>query len=571
MTFVRRRRTRLVLMGSLVLASCFHSAKPSAVLGPGDPRAESARTRGAFAVVYAAPAGLVTTSPGATVRVLFSRGMRSVDMADDEHLPAVALTTKSGAVVPGTWRWAGTRGLVFLPAGELPGGNDFTVVVPAGLRALDGTPLERPYTLHFQTRGPQVTALNALGPKGTGERMLAANPVIRLQFDQNINPRDVLAATTLRVSAGDGDRGELFALEAASPAQASAAPALVKSGKSEEDIPPGHVVWLKPVKPLPQARNVELVVSAALRGTGGPRPMETAFGATMRTHGPLRFADFYCPRTEANGRCRAGGDIKVVLSTPVLPDEWRRHVKLGALPPRPPQKGEKRSLEASTEHWLGVAPKLGTSYKVTLTAGMRDILGQKLPADSSFDFVVEAPFVTPTGVKPMPKGSAPDPEATASETNGDDAQEEPTRSPVANPHHPRPRRERLPYRLDIGLVGQVLEASARPRLDVPIGAINVPTYATVASALSDAQAVAWTLNRGSTSEFIERNNLARVWKSKVAVTNERAVEWVDLGAKLAVRRGLGPALLVAEPPQSPSADGGSEAFVTVTDLGVRPR
>ena len=37
------------------------------------------------------------------------------------------------------------------------------------------------------------------------------------------------------------------------------------------------------------------------------------------------------------------------------------------------------------EHWLGVAPKLGEKYRVTLTAGMKDVLGQKLDKDVTFE------------------------------------------------------------------------------------------------------------------------------------------------------------------------------------------
>ena len=89
----------------------------------------SARTRSPFAVVYAAPRGHVADRKQPGVTVLFSRGVRGVEMADDEHVPDLAVATKGGARVPGAWRWTGTRGLLFRPEGELPGGSDFVVTV----------------------------------------------------------------------------------------------------------------------------------------------------------------------------------------------------------------------------------------------------------------------------------------------------------------------------------------------------------------------------------------------------------------------------------------------------------
>ena len=54
-------------------------------------------------------------------------------------------------------------------------------------------------------------------------------------------------------------------------------------------------------------------VIASLVGTGGPRPMAAPYTHQLRTHGPLRFVDFYCPRIEQKGRCRANGDVQVTL------------------------------------------------------------------------------------------------------------------------------------------------------------------------------------------------------------------------------------------------------------------
>ena len=129
------------------------------------------------------------------------------------------------------------------------------------------------------------------------------------------------------------------------------------------------------------------------------------------------------------------------------------------------------------------------------------------------------------------------------------------------PGDERPRRERLPYRLELGVSGQVLEASGSHR--VPVGAINIPTYASLAAPLNEEQATAWTLSRDR--EFMTRNALAANWVVTHAGLNEREVDFLDVDAALVNRHGRGPALLAVIPP---GGEAPTESLVMVTDLGV---
>jgi alpha-2-macroglobulin len=526
-------RRRIAAVGLVVLASCFRGpdVKPLATLAPGSAEG-TAGAKGPFAVVYAAPRGRVVDRAQPGVTVMFSRGVRSVEMADDQNLPAITINDHAGKPVPGAWRWTGTRGLLFTPQTELPGGNDFTVTVPANVRALDGSVLEKPYVLSLETEGPRLSNLHLVGPPGITPHAMPPNVAFRLEFDQAVDPNAVRDATTLRVFKSDGEKGEIVRVGASKDAGAS-------------------IVLLKPERPLPLDHQVELTIDRKLRGAFGPRPMETSITRAMRTHGPLRFVDFYCARIEAKGRCRANGDVKVLLSNPVTPEELKAHVRTSGIPPRPPGK-EKRPVDPSMEHWLGIAPKLGARYRVTLTAGMKDVFGQKLDRDQSFDLVVEAPLVAPT---------APPPEEEA----------EPEPRPKKRPPPKadlRPRRERLPYELDVGLRGQILEAASTGR-KIPIGSVNVPTYSKVATSLTEAQATSFFLKNEAPGELVSRNGFASTWTTTRAATNERAVESIDLDAVLAPRKGRGPALLVVSAPGvSTDATQHVARFVNVTDLGV---
>jgi alpha-2-macroglobulin len=537
-------RRLIAVVGLLVLASCFRgpNVKPLATLSPASAEG-TAGSKGPFAVVHAAPRGRVVDRAQPGVTIMFSRGVRSVEMADDQNLPPITISDKSGKAVPGTWRWTGTRGLLFTPQTELPGGNDFTVTVPPNVRALDGSILEKPYVLSLETEGPRLSDLHLVGPAGITERAMPPNVGFRLEFDQSVDPSAVRDATALRVFKADGDKGETVRVVASrDPAP-----------PPKNALPDAWVVLLKPEKPLPLDHQVELVIASSLRGTGGPRPMETSITRTMRTHGPLRFVDFYCARIEPKGRCRANGDVKVMLSNPVAPEELKAHVRTSGLPARPPGK-EKRKIDPAVEHWLGVSPKLGARYRVTLSAGMKDVFGQKLDRDQSFDLEVEAPLVAPPAA----------PVAAAEE------EEEPAR-PKKRPAPKadlRPRRERLPYQLDLGLRGQILEAASTAR-KIPVGSVNVPTYSKVATSLTEAQATSFFLKTEPAAELVSRNGFASTWTTTRSPANERAVEFIDLDAVLAPRKGRGPALLVLSAPGLGSDTSQNVAkLVNVTDLGV---
>ena len=545
------------LVALLALAACFHGPSPNVVLAPRGADAPPQRTQGPFAVVHAAPKGHVADRRQPGVTIMFSRGVRSVDMADDERVPAMSIKTKSGADVKGYWRWVGTRGLLFSPEVDLPGGNDFVVTVPPDVRALDGSTLGKPYVLELATDGPSSTAFwvtthGASATSGITEQSLPQDPDLHLQFDQDVDPAAVAAATTLHVYEKDGDKGEIVKVTAARDPEAA-----------KRIVPEKWMVLLKPEKPLPANHQIELTIDKSLKGMGGPKPMNGPFVKKMRTHGPLRFVDFYCPRLEARGRCRQGGDVKVIFSNPVSPGELKAHVKTANLPPRPPpkpgQKAPVKKVDPSIEHWLGVAPKLGEKYKVVVSAGMKDVFGQKLEKDATFELDTEAPLVAP------PVTAAPPPASVASVAPAK------VHVPGHKPPSPldtRPRRDRLSYRLDVGLTGQTLESNLAGGHKIPVGAINVPTYASLAAPLSEAQATSWMLTRGS--DFLSRNGLASTWITHAAPENERAVDFLDLDAALAPKKGKGPALLVVSPPGVTAANGSgrTEQFVTVTDLGV---
>ncbi len=123
---------------------------PRGTLAPGDGEASLGRPEGPFGVVFATPRG-PTVDPS-EITVVWNRPLRPLEVADQASKPPVVIKPE----VPGHWVWVGTTGVTFTPEGHLPRATEYTVEVPAGTKALDGSAMEKPYVLRFSTVRPQL-------------------------------------------------------------------------------------------------------------------------------------------------------------------------------------------------------------------------------------------------------------------------------------------------------------------------------------------------------------------------------------------------------------------------------
>src|SRR5690606_33642097 len=99
----------------------------------------------------------------ATVSVTFSEPM--VPVGATEALPDEAVPVEISPRPAGSWRWMGTRSLVFQPAKRLPMATRYTVRIPAGTKAMSGKSLAEEVRWSFTTPAP--TLVNVL-PRGRG-------------------------------------------------------------------------------------------------------------------------------------------------------------------------------------------------------------------------------------------------------------------------------------------------------------------------------------------------------------------------------------------------------------------
>src|SRR5664279_295635 len=149
MKSVRYLGSRWIVTIAAGLISCLHTVAPNIAPSARLRLSETAtgpRGPAPFAVVAAGPRGEISTENDPGITLVFNRSMRRVDDKANAALPAVNLATAEGRPIPGHFRWVGTHGLLFEPQGSLPGASRFTVTVPRGTRAIDGSVLASEYT-----------------------------------------------------------------------------------------------------------------------------------------------------------------------------------------------------------------------------------------------------------------------------------------------------------------------------------------------------------------------------------------------------------------------------------------
>jgi uncharacterized protein YfaS (alpha-2-macroglobulin family) len=519
---------------ALALVSCLrHSpdVKPSATLSPAT-ASGGQEPDGAFAIAFAGPKGLVQDRAEPAITVLFNRAMRTLETPDDAGLPALRVETREGARVPGSLRWLGTHGLLFLPDEPLPGATSFAVTVPAGVRSLAGDAIGLAYRFELSTEPPHI--LHAT--PADDARDVRPNGVFELVFNENVDPAAVAKAAALHVGT------KKVAVHGTRP---QAAP---------DGVPMEHVAVIASDEPMAIDSAIALTIAPAFTGAEGPAPMGAPYTLRARTYGPLRLADVRCPKVDM-GRCQAHRDVTVVLSNAVDPSELRAHVRTTiprASPPAPTSSTPPPPRPVPhTSHALGVDPREGRRYRVTLTAGMHDVFGQVLAKDVSVEVDIEAAYARPAHAPAhAPGGSAPAPAPPP-------------------PNDSRPTRPVLDYQAEIGVRGQLLEARAAPRgagHRLPIGIVNLPTYGLAAAALQQEEALRW-LSNASVQDGPSGGGFRWDWVSPGVPENVRSVRTLDLDALLATTAGSRVALVALAIPGT-SETAARTQMLDITDLGV---
>jgi hypothetical protein len=317
-------------------------------------------TPGVLEVLRFAPEGEVDLAP--RLSVTFSRPMVAVTSQAEA---ARTVPARIEPQPPGSWRWLGTRTLVFQPEGRFPMATDYRVEIPAGTRSATGDPLDRATSFSFSTPAPTIVDRHPTG----GPHDLA--PVIFVSFDQRIDVAAMAERIGLRIAGGKvGLR----------PATAEEIERDDEARRRVERAEQGRFVALVPLEPLPRDAEVTVIVPRGAPSAEGPKvtPADQTF--TFRTYAPLRLVRHQCGWRD---ECPPDADWRLEFNNPLDekrfdPDTLQVEPAVGGL--RVEQWGNNVRLSGTKQG--------RTRYTVTVPAGLADRFGQTLEQDERVTFDV---------------------------------------------------------------------------------------------------------------------------------------------------------------------------------------
>ena len=145
-------------------------------------------------IVHAAPSGdLVLPEQYSTFTFVFNQpvvnlGTTGVDIEGLSIEPPVK----------GVWAWRGTACLTFTPQEPLKVSHSYQVTIPAGLVAITGQKLTKPYTVRFVTPRPAVIHSSP----SDGNANISLDKPVFLLFNQAIHNQAALKSLRLTYSQG---------------------------------------------------------------------------------------------------------------------------------------------------------------------------------------------------------------------------------------------------------------------------------------------------------------------------------------------------------------------------------
>ena len=319
---------------------------------------------GPLTVLRSSPEGNVPLAPH--VSVTFSRPMVAVSsQAETQKTVPVTLAPD----VPGTWRWVGTRTILFEPSGDLHGGGRFPmatryeVTVPAGTKAADGSALQKAASFSFQTPPPRLLG----GSPSEGPVRL--DPVVFASFDQKIDPEAVLGKLRLQA----GSRTVAARLATAEEIAADDRARDLVQGSTE-----GRWLAFVPETPLPPDTVIDVAFPAGLPSAEGPLSTTKTQSFDFKTYGRFQVTGHECGY---GSQCPPMTPFRITLSNPVDATQFEKDM----VTVTPAIDGMKVNVHHDTLYVTG-RTKGRTTYKVALSPALPDRFGQTLGGSKTMTF-----------------------------------------------------------------------------------------------------------------------------------------------------------------------------------------
>ena len=331
---------------------------------PPAPAATPQVDAGPLEVLRFAPEGEIPLAP--FVNVTFNQPMAPLTTLAQLAAQDVPVTLEPA--VPGTWRWVGTKTLVFeadsAEIDRLPKATEYQVTVPAGTRSMVGGELAQTVSWSFTTPPPVMTNYSpSYDPQ-------PRDPVFFIAFDQRIDPAAVLE--TIEVTAD----GKAVQIQMLTTEELTADKQVAHMAESALE---GRWLAFRAKGLLPADAAIVVVVGPGTPSAEGPLVTREAQRFEFRTYAPLRIEDHGC--SWGDDECRPLTPLFIRFNNP-LDAQAFDEASLTIKPEIPgviiENYGDTISIRGAT--------KGSTTYHITVDGDIRDDFGQTLGQDARLTF-----------------------------------------------------------------------------------------------------------------------------------------------------------------------------------------
>jgi uncharacterized protein YfaS (alpha-2-macroglobulin family) len=312
-----------------------------------------------------APEGEVPVAPH--LAITFNQPMVAITSHADSiaHGVPVTLTPEP----KGTWRWIGSKTLMFDPDVRFPAATEYKVDIAQGTKSASGAVLKKAVSFKFATPPPQVTqSWPTSGPQ-------RRDPVLFVSFDQKIDRDAVLATIAMR---HHGSSTPVRLATAEEIAKDPVVKSLVEAEDKSEHA--GRYLAFKPSQLLPADTEIEVAVGPGTPSAEGPRKTSAPHGFGFRTFGPLKIVEWHCSWAP---QCPPGTPFTIRFTNPLDPEKFDPET-LAIEPKLPGMKA------VASGEWLTIYGRQRgrTTYRVTVPASVEDMFEQTLGKPDTMSFTV---------------------------------------------------------------------------------------------------------------------------------------------------------------------------------------
>ena len=313
------------------------------------------------------PEGKVPLAP--ELSVTFSQPMVAVTSQGD----AAGVTPVKLTPTPkGSWRWIGTRTILFDPLVRFPQATTYEVEIPAGTKSANGGELKAATKFTFETPAPTLVSSF---PYNHAPQHL--NAPMFVMFDQKIDKQAVLAS--MKVTANGKpwairliDDSELGKLADSKRADEQQLAAFAEAAKQNDQD--GRWIAFRATQDFPTDAGITVTIPAGTPSAEGPNTTKSAQSFSFRTYPPLRITRAECGY---NGNCPPGTPFVIELNNPLDVDQFQDGwISISSDIPgmKIVQSGNHIVVQGMT--------KARTTYKAVISADLLDQFGQTLGTES---------------------------------------------------------------------------------------------------------------------------------------------------------------------------------------------